>query len=82
MEVDIRRNCGYGTVIARLHDRALPFAWGCSLFSFLWWEKQLKVGAIAFDVQKVTESDGLRSRLSWRALSWCTHLKHLECGSP
>lgn len=27
MEVDIRRNCGYGTVIARLHDRALPFAW-------------------------------------------------------
>jgi len=27
MEVDIRRNCGYGTVIARLHDRLLPFAW-------------------------------------------------------
>lgn len=27
MEVDIRRNCGYGTVIVRLHDRALLFAW-------------------------------------------------------
>lgn len=27
MDVDIRRNCGYGTVIGRLHDRALPFSW-------------------------------------------------------
>ncbi len=27
MEIDIRRNCGYGTVIVRLKDRALPFAW-------------------------------------------------------
>jgi hypothetical protein len=34
MEVDIRRNCGYGTVIARLHDRALPFAWLTSLGVF------------------------------------------------
>ena len=85
MEVDIRRNCGYGTVIARLHDRALPFAClthlGVFSIPIFVVGKQLKVGAIAFDVQKVTVSDGLRSRLYWRALSWCTPLKHLECGS-
>lgn len=27
MEADIRRNIGYGTVITRLHDPSLPFAW-------------------------------------------------------
>lgn len=27
MESDIRRNTGYGTVIARLHDPSMPYAW-------------------------------------------------------
>ena len=27
MEADIRRNCGYGTVITRLHDPEMPFTW-------------------------------------------------------
>lgn len=27
MEVDIRRNIGYGTVVTRLRDRSLPYAW-------------------------------------------------------
>lgn len=47
MEVDIRRNCGYGTVIARLHDHALPFAWLTSLGVF---------SIPAFVVGKIIES--------------------------
>ena len=27
MEADIRRNLGYGTVITRLHDSRMPYAW-------------------------------------------------------
>jgi hypothetical protein len=27
MERDIRRNIGYGTIITRLRDRAMPYAW-------------------------------------------------------
>jgi hypothetical protein len=27
MEADIRRNSGYGTVVSRLRDRLLPYAW-------------------------------------------------------
>lgn len=34
MEIDIRRYCGYGTVIVRLHDQALPFSWKTCLGAF------------------------------------------------
>ena len=50
MERDIRRNIGYGTIIVRLRDRAMPYAWlaavgiaGVPVFAFAktldnWWD--------------------------------------------